>query len=235
MMRLIATIGCDIRLQARNGFYYAAGFVAFFWMLMLSQMPVANLGWLMPVFVLSNLLINTFYFIAGLVLLEKGEGTLLAQSVTPLRSWEYLAAKAITLTLLSLLENLLIVGVGYGLAFDLLPLLAGIVLAATIFVLTGFIVVSRYDSINEYLFPFFFYTLAFIPPFLDYLGLWQSWLVYLHPVQAPLLLAKAAFVPIAPWQWLYGLLYAGLWLGLLFAWSRRAFAQFVMMAEGSGG
>jgi fluoroquinolone transport system permease protein len=231
----MATIRCDIRLQTRNGFYYAAGFVAFFWMLMLSQVPAAYLAWLIPVFVLSNLLINTFYFIAGLVLLEKGEGTLLAQSVTPLRSWEYLAAKVITLTLLSLLENMLIVGVGYGLAFDLLPLLAGIVLAAAIFVLTGFIVVSRYDSINEYLFPSFLYTLAFIPPFLDYLGLWQSRLVYLHPVQAPLLLAKAAFGPIATWQWLYGLLYAALWLGLLFGWSRRAFARFVMTAEGVGG
>lgn len=234
MIRLTATIGCDIRLQARNGFYYAAGFVALFWMLMLSQVTAANLGWLMPVFILSNLLINTFYFVAGLVLLEKEEGTLLAQSVTPLRSGEYLAAKVVTLSLLSLLEALLIVGVGYGLAFDLLPLLAGIILAAAIFVLSGFIAVSRYDSINEYLFPSFLYTLVFIPPFLDYLGLWQSWLVYLHPLQAPLLLAKAAFVPIATWQWVYGLLYAGLWLGLLAGWSLRAFDRFVMRAEGLG-
>ena len=40
----------------------------------------------------------------------EGEGTLMAQVVSPLRVWEYLASKVITLTLLSLVENLLITG-----------------------------------------------------------------------------------------------------------------------------
>ncbi len=234
MKRLTSTIICDVRLQVRNGFYYAAGFVALFWVLGLSQVPLKNLGWFMPVFVLSNLLINTFYFIAGLVLLEKGEGTLMAQVVTPLRTWEYLAAKVITLTGLSLLENLLIVGLGYGLNFDLLPLLVGMSLAAALYTLAGFVAVSRYDSINEYLFPSFLYTLLFIPPFLPYLGLGESWLYYLHPLQAPLLLTQAAFQPVATWQWFYGVLYSGLWMGLLFWWSRWTFAQFVVATEGAG-
>lgn len=233
MNRLAATIASDIRLQFRNGFYYAAAFVAFFWIVGLSQVPAGGLRWLMPVFILSNLLINTFYFMGGLVLLEKGEGTLLAQVVTPLRTWEYLASKIITLTLLSLVENLLIVGLAYGPNFDPLPLLAGISLAAAIFVLTGFVAVARYDSINEYLFPSFLYTLAFIPPFLDYFGLWTGWLFYLHPLQAPLRLTAAAFQPVAAWQWLYGLLYAGLWIGLFFLWGERAFARFVVAAEGT--
>ncbi|MBE7555182.1 MAG: ABC transporter permease [Anaerolineales bacterium] len=233
MKRLSATIICDVRLQVRNGFYYAAGFVALFWVLTLSQVPVENLGGFMPVFILSNLLINTFYFIAGLVLLEKGEGTLMAQVVTPLRAWEYLASKVITLTGLSLLENLLIVGLGYGLNFNLLPLLIGMSLATTLYSLVGFVAVSRYDSINEYLFPSFLYTLVFIPPFLPYMGLGESWLFYLHPLQAPLLLTKAAFQPVTTWQWLYGLLYAGLWIGLFLGWSRQAFAQFVVAAEGA--
>lgn len=168
----------------------------------------------MPVFILSNLLIGTFYFIAGLVLLEKGEGTLIAQIVTPLRTWEYLASKVITLTFLALMENLLIVGLGYGLNFNLLPLLVGLISATALFILIGFVAVFRFNSINEYLFPSFLYTLLFIPPFLPYLGLGESWLFYLHPLQAPLLLTKAAFQPIATWQWLYGVLYAGLWIGL---------------------
>lgn len=239
MKRLISTIVRDVRLQVRNGFYYAAGFVALFWVLALTQLPAMShaladgLGWLMPAFVLSNLLINTFYFVAGLVLLEKEEGSLMAQVVTPLRTWEYLASKVITLTLLSLLENLLIVGVGYGLGFNPLALLLSVVSAAAIFVLTGFVAVSRYDSINEYLFPSLLYTLAFVPPFLDYFGLWKSRLFYLHPVQAPLVLAKAAFQPVPAWQWLYAVLYSGLWIALSFVWSRRAFAQFIIAAQGA--
>ncbi len=228
MTRLSATIERDIRLQFRNGFYHAAGFVALFWILALSRIPVESLRRQMPVFVLSNLLINNFYFIAGLVLLEKGEGTLTAQAVTPLRDWEYLASKVITLTILSLVENLLIVWATYGLGFNPPPLTLGIVFAAAMMSLAGFVAVSRYDSINEYLFPSFLYTLAFVPPFLEYLGLAEGRLFYLHPLQAPLILAGAAFRPIAAWQWVYGLLYSAVWVGVFFTWSRRAFFRFVV-------
>ncbi len=233
MSRLSATVARDFRLQFRNGFYYAAGFVALFWILALTSLPAESLRTLMPVFVFSNLIISTFYFIAGLVLLEKGEGTLSAQVVTPLRDWEYLASKVITLTALAAGENLLIIGIVYGLRFNLPALLAGIVPAAAMMSLTGFVAVSRYQSINEYLFPSFLYTLAFVPPFFDYLGLWNGWLFYLHPLQAPLLLAAAAFRPVAGWQWVYGVLYSAVWTALFFQWSRRSFARFVV-AGGTG-
>jgi fluoroquinolone transport system permease protein len=233
MKRLGATMWCDLQLQVRNGFYYAAGFVAIFWMLGLRQFPSESLRWLMPIFILSNLLINTFYFLAGLVLLEKGEGTLLAQVTSPLRSWEYLAAKVITLMFLSIIENGMIVAVGFGLQVNWLFLLLGIIFTAGLYVLIGFIIVSRYDSINEFLFPSFFYTMTFALPYLDYFELWQSWLMYLHPVQASLLLFKGAFLPVSPWQLGYGLLYAGGWIALLFVWSQRAFARFVIAAPGA--
>ena len=113
-----------------------------------------------------------------------------------------------------------------------LLLVLGVLAAAGIFVLAGFIAVSRYDSINEYLFPSFLYTLLFVPPFFPYFGLGGGWLFYLHPVQAPLLLAQAAFQPDALWQWLYGVLYAAVWIVTLFRWSERAFARFITAAEG---
>jgi fluoroquinolone transport system permease protein len=246
MKRLRAAFGCDVRLQYRNGFYYAAAFVALFWIVglrlfpvdhlsrLLDPFPAVELSRLMPVFILSNLFVSTFYFIAGLVLLEKGEGTLKAQAVTPLRNGEYLTSKIVTLTLLAIVENLLIVGAGFGLEFDPFPLIAGTVSAAAILVLIGFVAVSRYDSINEFLFPSMLYMLAFLPPFFDDLGLWNSKISYLHPLQAPLLLTRAAFQPISAGQWLYALPCAGLWIGLFFLWSRRIFGGFVISTEGTG-
>ena len=59
MRRFASTLVCDVRLQFRNGFYYAAGFVVFCWILALSQIPGGNLGLLLPAFIFSNLLINT--------------------------------------------------------------------------------------------------------------------------------------------------------------------------------
>ncbi len=118
--------------------------------------------------VMGNLVMATFYFVGGLVLLEKDEGTLQAQVVTPLRASEYLAAKLTALTLLSLAENLMIVTLVMGFHYRLLPLFVGIAAAAVIYVLTGFVAVARYDSVNEYLMPSMFFVLGLCLPYLDY-------------------------------------------------------------------
>jgi fluoroquinolone transport system permease protein len=86
MKRLLATVRCDAQLQLRNGFYYATAFVVLIWSLVLLRLPDLDFGWLLPALVAGNLLLNTFYFVGGLVLLEKDEGTLEARTVTPLRT-----------------------------------------------------------------------------------------------------------------------------------------------------
>jgi fluoroquinolone transport system permease protein len=232
MKRLLATLVCDARLQFRNGFYYAAAVVAFFWIIAIKQFPADSVRWLIPVFILSNLLISTFYFIAGLILLEKGEGTLIAQIVTPLRDSEYLLSKVVTLSILAAIENMLIVLIAFGSVFHLLLLLAGILSASAILVLFGFITVSRYDSINEYLFPSFLFTSALLPPFIDFFGLWKGPILYLHPLQASLELLKAATGSLSIWSLLYGIVYSGLWIFLLFRWSRMELAKFATRVEG---
>jgi fluoroquinolone transport system permease protein len=251
MNRLWATAIRDARLQFRNGFYYAAGFVALFWVGLLSVLPKTDLSQVAAPVILSNLLINTFYFVGGLVILEKGEGALAAQAASPLRNWEYLVSKAATLAALALLENLILVGA--ALAFGLLappaPLLlvVGILLAAIFYTLVGFLVIIRYDSLNEYLFPSFFFTTVFVPPFLYFFGLWPGcpagpaadcglagWVVYLHPLQATLVLVDGAFRAVTGWLLLYGVGYSLLWIAAALWLARRAFNHFVVRAEGAG-
>jgi fluoroquinolone transport system permease protein len=232
MRRLLAALACDTRLQYRNGFYAAAAFVAGVLVLLLRWLPVGYRGWLLPPLVLTNMQINTFYFIGGLVLLEKAEGSLEAVVVTPLRPREYLASKVLSLAGLSLAEALAIVLASYGTGFDPWPLAVGVVLVAALYCLYGFLVVVRYDSINEYLFPSMVYTSVLSLPLLDYLGIWESRLFYLHPVQAPLVLLRAAFHPVATWQMAYGVLYGGLWVVPLAMLGGRAFRRFVVAKEG---
>ena len=228
MKRLLASIRLDVRLQFRNGFYYATAFVAVLSVLLLGRLPYTSLAWLLPLFIVNNLIINNFYFVGGLVLLEKSEGTLEAQVVTPLQTREYLAAKAITLSLLSLLETLLIAGLTAGLGFNVLILSAGVLLTAVFFMLAGFIVVARYDSINEYLLPSVLYTALMALPLLPYAGVAESWLFYLHPLQPMLLLLQAAFRPVTTWQLAYGVVYSIFWLALIYHICRRTFHRFVI-------
>ncbi len=259
MTRLISTMKWDTRLQWRNGFYYAALVVVVIWSLLVSQIPQralqelgGGLAWLLPIAVLGNLLIGTFYFIGGLLLLEKGEGTLEAQIVTPLRTNEYLISKLSTLTLLSLLENSLLVGIitifrspfesegGWAMIGSATALMVGIILfiaalvvGALILCLFGFLVVIRYDSINEYLLPSILITTLLMLPLATYLAGWFNPLLYLHPVQAPLTLFQAAWQTLPVWEILYGLLYGLIWVGLLFHAARKAFYRFVIAKQGA--
>jgi fluoroquinolone transport system permease protein len=230
--RLYTTMLWDIRLQFRNGFYYAVLIVALGSIVLLNQLPQETLVWALPVFILGNLLMNGFYFISGLVLLEKGEGTLEAQIVTPLRSQEYLFAKVATLTLLSLVENLTIIALTYGLGPHLLLVFVGLSLAAPLYALFGFIVVARYDAVNEFLLPSVAFATLLSLPMITYLGLDLSWLIYFHPLQGSLLWLTAAFQPIPAWQLILSLLYSLLWIGIAAYLCRRAFYRFVIVREG---
>jgi fluoroquinolone transport system permease protein len=230
--RLFSTMRCDVQLQFRNGFYYATAFVVAFWVVAFSQFKL-DLGQVLPGMLLGNLTVSTFYFIGGLVLLEKSEGTLEAQVVTPLHSWEYIASKVITLAILSLIENVTIAVVIAGWQFNLVALAVGIALAAALFSLAGLVVIVRYDSVNEYLMPSAFYTAILMLPLLDFFNVWPSKLFYLHPMQAPLVIMQAAFRPVAGWQLIYGGVYSLLWIGLAWAISQRAFARFIVTQAGA--
>ncbi|GJM41360.1 MAG: ABC transporter [Ardenticatenaceae bacterium] len=231
MRRLQTAVRWEMCLQFRHGFYYAAAFIAVIMTLVLWQFPRTELPTILPLFVLGNMTIGTFYFMAGLVLLEKGDGVLEGLIVSPLRQSEYLAAKVISLTLLTLVENVAIVTAVYGFNYNLLLLVLGLSLMASFNVLFGFMVVARYDSINRFMLPSILITMVLTVPLLDYLGLWSTPLLYLHPVQATLLLLKGAFQPIAGWQILYGVLFAPFWIALLFRGSKQIFYRFIIVKQ----
>jgi fluoroquinolone transport system permease protein len=244
--RVLTALRWDTRLQLRHGFYHAAAFVAALFIAGLLRLPPTGIdpGWLTPPLVASNLTMSTFYFMAGLVLLEKGEGTLEALVVTPLRAGEYLASKVLTLTALTVAENVAIVAVFVGpqLGAGVLPLALGIALASALFALVGFVAVVRYDSINEFLAPSVLWAgLASLPVYTWLLG-WThplDWVVWLHPLHGAMVLMQAGLVPAgapAGPTWLalgYGVAYPALWIAAAGWWSRRAFQRFVVARPGA--
>lgn len=225
MKRLAHTVYLDLRLQLRNGFYYAVIFVVLAAGTLLRQFPSERMSGLMGVILFSNLAVNTFYFVSGLLLLERDEATLSALAVSPLRTREYLASKLITLSGLSLVESSLILLIGYGQRVAILPYTAGLILGSLIYTLMGLLVVVRYRSINEFLMPSVVYTWLLNLPVITILFNYRGWPVFLHPMQAPLLLLQAGFAPQPAWTLIYSLLYGGLWCGLLFILCQSTFRR----------
>ncbi len=233
MSRLLNTIYWDMVRQYRNGFYFVSAIVVAFFAVLLRQLNGVDWGWWWPVILLENLVMNTFYFVSGIVLLEKGEGTLEAQIVTPLRDWEYLLAKVASLFVLSAAESLALILLVSGPGFNWFWMLLGIAFFVAIYTLYGFFVVSRYDSISEFILPSALWTMGFSLPLLPYFDLWNHWSLYLHPMQAPLVLVHAAYAPIPGWELVYGVLYGLLWVAIGWYISQRAFYRFVVTKEGA--
>ncbi len=221
MTRLAATLQTDVRVQLRNGFYLATAFVVACSIALLRWLPKDIAALLLPVVLLENILINTFYFVSALMLLERREGTLSAQSVTPLRGDEYLASKVITLTALSLVESLLIATAVAGFDARLLIMALGIAHAAILLCLSGVALIVHYESINEFIMPSVLYTAVLSLPILGYFGVGAREWYLLHPIQGSLELMQMQ-TPYIPARLAYSVGYPLLWLVPIFLWSRRA-------------
>ena len=210
-----------MRVQLRNGLYLATAFVVVCSILFLRWLPDPVAEFLLPVVLLENVLINTFYFVSALLLLERLEGTFTAQSVTPLRTEEYLTSKVLTLTALSIVESLLIATAVAGFEIRVVWMTLGVVLAASLFCLSGVALIARYDSINEFIFPSVLYTALLSLPILGYLGVGARGWYLPHPMQGPLDLIQARS-PLAPGGLAYAAGYPLLWIAPAFLWARRA-------------
>jgi fluoroquinolone transport system permease protein len=233
MKRLLRTLRCDLMLQWRNGFFYAAAFVVGLWALfggLVGAELAARLGWLLPAMLLNEMVIVTFFFVGGLVLLEKNEGSLRAQLVSPLRTGEYLLSKLITLTAAAVLQCLLIVAAFRPALVNWALLSLGLALLAVIFTLAGLIVVLRARSLESYLVPAGLWVALLLAPLLPYVTGWNIPIIYLHPVQAPLVLLRAAFEPLPGWQLAYGVLGGAGWCAALYLQTRREWQRFVLAA-----
>jgi fluoroquinolone transport system permease protein len=224
MSRLAATIRTDTRVQFRNGFYFATAFVVVFLILLLRWLPAEAAMLILPVVILENVLVNTFYFVSGLLLLERVEGTFVAQSVTPLRDDEYLVSKLGTLTVLSLVESLLIAAAVFGIGAWLIAMAVGIALAAVLFCLAGVALVVRYDSINTFLMPSVLYTSLLSLPILGVFGFGSPHWYLPHPIEGPLSLMQIG-VPQTAGRIAYAIGYPLLWMVPVYLWSRRALCR----------
>ncbi len=230
MNRWLSTVRTDALVQFRSGFYFVGAAVAFFVVGLLRLIPEEwplNLRLLIPAALMLNVMTTTFYFVSGLVLLEKSEGMLAALVVTPLRVGEYLGAKIATLAFLAMAENAIVLVLFYGFDFDFVWLLIGMTSLCAFYTLIGFAAVSRYESINNFLMPSAAIVTVLMLPLLEHFGI-VGRLMYAHPVQPYLVLIRSAFSVATTPELVYGIGAGAAWLALAYMTAKRAFAGLVV-------
>ena len=193
MTRLTSALRLELTLQVRQKFLHAGVFSGLIWLAVLLPMPHGLRPIAEPYVLVGDISIIGFFFIGGTVFLEKQERTIGAIISTPLRFWEYLAAKLTLLVLISLFVAVVVATIADGFAYDAVPLVVGVVLGTLVMLLVGFISSLPFASVTDW------FLAATIPlavlslPVLHYSGVGPNPVLYLIPTQGPLYLLGAAF------------------------------------------
>ncbi len=195
----------------------AAAYLGIFYLLK----SLGNLEELLIVMIFNDPIVMSYFFAGALLLFEKDQRTLDALSVTPLVSGAYLGSKGVALALVATVVALLMAWVGYGWTFNYLHFGVGTGGSALLFAWLGCLVGRRTTGLNAFLVRSVGVFIPMALPLLLLFKVWDSPLLYLLPSAPGILLLKAAFEPIANWQYVYGYGYLLLALALTYYWGRR--------------
>lgn len=121
---LATLIAHDARLQWRYGIYAAYAFVVLLYVAVLVGVGQYLPDWAIGVIVFSDPAAVGFFFLGGLLMLERSERVRAPLAVSPLRPITYLTSKVITLTGLALVSCAIIVPFGHEAANPALLLVA---------------------------------------------------------------------------------------------------------------
>lgn len=238
MRAFVAALRWDVVLQARNGFYWASAFVVLVvggLLLAVPEAARANGAIWVPAILAVNLQITTFFFMAGLMLLERDEGTLTALAVSPLTPAGYLATRTVTLTALAAVETIVLVLIAFDAGRSWLLVLSGTAALGVIYTGIGAVVATRYASINALLLPASLVVTLLLAPLLGHLGLAPRRLFLLHPIEPALTLIQAGYAPATSGELGFGAAGSLVWSAVAFLWARRRVGSLMRSTQASGG
>jgi len=230
MKQLKTMIKWEFILQSRYRIIHLSLLSVVVYFLALKTIPLVDSEFFRTMYLFLDPALIGIFFVGALVLFEKTENTLQALTVTPMETRNYLLAKIISLTSLSLVAALLFMFLVQGFAFSYIHLFLGIALTSVFLILLGFILASRSKSLNEYLLAVIgINLLLFIPPLLHMASFYRSTAFYLLPSLASFLLLQGVLGEVALLDFVYSISYLSLWTGLCYILAKRAFYRYIVM------
>jgi fluoroquinolone transport system permease protein len=226
MNRLYTAFKWDLIRQIRYQILTAALVVTALYILVFLNLPWERKDKLLVFLIFNDPAPLGMLFIGSLVLFEKTDRTLEALVVTPLRPWQYLWAKALSLTAIALACSLAMVIAGHGPWFNYGLFSLALVLTSLLFVFLGFVLVAPCRSFNEYVIKMGFSLIPMALPFLNYFEVTDTYWWYIIPSQGTLLLMEASLAGgVAGWEVAYSIIYLALACAVSFRLALRAFGS----------
>lgn len=225
---VLSALRWDVTWQARNGFYGASAVLVLIVGGLLQALPDAAradaAAWV-PALIVTVLQTTTFFFVTGLLLLERAEGVLTAFAVSPTSPGEFLAVRTATLTALATLEAFAIVWIAFGLTIGWPLVLAATVAMGVIYTGFGVVVAARYTALNTLLLPAATVVTVLLLPLVPHFGLAPRAPFLLHPLEPGMTMIRAAYQPTDTANVVYGIVGCVVWATVAFVWGRRSLAH----------
>jgi fluoroquinolone transport system permease protein len=197
-MRLSRLIWFDLRYQWRHYYYLVYLIVCSVYVGILYAIPDAYTDHALILFTFSDPSALGLLLAGSIVLLERDQGLWLALFSTPLRAWEYMVSKCLSLGFLSLMAALSIHLAVNGLPESPFAFILGISLTSFFFTILGMAAALNSRSINGFLIRSQLYALPFTLPILDYLEAAPIPFIHLLPTKGSLILISGAANPVSP-------------------------------------
>ncbi|TCZ80085.1 ABC transporter permease [Paenibacillus albiflavus] len=228
-MRFTSALLYDVKLQQRHGFYIAYGLITMVYIIFLRLLPLDVRETVDIVLTFSDPSVLGFFFIGGLVLLEKGQGIYDNLFVTPYKPEEYIWSKTLSLSLLSVLTSTIIHLSVFGGMSHAFYFISGVMITSMFFTLIGIGVAVRCQTLNSFFMLASVYSFVFIVPLVEVVGLWHSPLLSLLPSKGSLLLLSSSFKPIPLLEIVYAYCILIVWTVLAYRWAKSSFRKFIIL------
>jgi fluoroquinolone transport system permease protein len=200
----------DVLFQFRHGFYAIYAIVSVLYIAILFSFSTHRLL-VTNALVFSDTSILGLVFVGAILLLEKQQNILHSLFVTPVKLSEYLLAKVMSLTLISILASFAILLVPNGVVPSLGLFLLGVALSSSIFILIGLAIGAKVNTMNGYIFGIMLGTIVFAAPLVSYFGLYDGLWLYVLPTRASLFLLSSTFLSISSGQLWYSIINLIVW------------------------
>lgn len=226
-MRLLSLVKMDVIFQIRHGFYFAYALVSVFYIGLLIFLPESIIHKASIFIIFTDPSVLGFFFVGGLVLLERDQAIFQTLFVTSISIHEYVWAKVLSLTCLAILSSSVIFFVLHFNSFDFLPFLLAVVFCSVFFTLLGIVLSVHVKTINAFLYMSPIFVILFYLPILSFFNVYDTKLFYLLPTQSTLILLEGSFSEISSSIYIYAIITSLIWIGVAYRWAYYSMDQFV--------
>ena len=226
LAQAVRVLQWDFRIQYRHYFWTIALVVSAMWSSVLFALPEDIISTWLPIVIFGDLSTIGVLFIAGILYLERRQGTIYATAVMPTSAGTWLPTKLLSLSLLCLACASIIVLFTSNSA-NWLRLIPAVALTAALFTSVGFLLAIQFDKLMNY---FFAMALVFIPlnlPALDYLGIFSNETMWLIPSEAAIWALAGSFQDMATSTFIGCPILLLAWLAVTHWLGIRAFRRFI--------